>query len=72
MRHSQQSIDILKCWLDIHGHDVYPSKTVKLQLARSANLTIDQVSHWFFNQRKNKQTFEKKHALVAKKKIVKK
>jgi len=45
LRHSQQSIDILKCWLDIHVHDVYPSKTDTLQLARSAVLTIDQVSH---------------------------
>jgi hypothetical protein len=73
LRHSQQSIDVLKCWLEIHGHHVYPSKTVKLQLARSANLTIDQVSHWFFNQRKNKQTIEKKkHALVATKKLNKK
>jgi hypothetical protein len=45
---------------------------VKHQLARSANLTIKQVSHWFFNQRKKQNMkIANKHILIAKKKLKK-
>ena len=42
---------VLRDWLDAHWSDPYPSPDEKAMLARQTGLTLEQISHWYINNR---------------------
>lgn len=58
-RHPQQSINLLRKWFEKYSNDAYPSKETKEFLAKKSNLTIQQVSNWFLNERKKQRKTKK-------------
>ena len=56
VRHKRQTLQDmarpLKHWLYKHRDNPYPTKTDKLSLAMSSQMTLTQVSNWFANARR--------------------
>eukprot|EP00164_Ancoracysta_twista_P001936 GFYU01002545.1.p1 GENE.GFYU01002545.1~~GFYU01002545.1.p1 ORF type:complete len:930 (-),score=185.20 GFYU01002545.1:272-3061(-) len=44
-------IAVLTAWFDEHWDHPYPTHNIKLSLARQANMTLEQVTDWFTNER---------------------
>ncbi|XP_071176484.1 iroquois-class homeodomain protein IRX-3-like [Mytilus edulis] len=49
---SKGNTKILKDWLKQHRNNPYPTKTDKVMLAYSTNMTMTQISNWFANSRR--------------------
>lgn len=51
--HSPEVIKILKDWILLHLENPYASKEVKIMLAKSAGLNIQQVNTWLKHTRRS-------------------
>ena len=47
----QASRTILKTWIDRHINNPHPNDSEKMDLAKAANITVEQVCNWFVNAR---------------------
>jgi hypothetical protein len=50
--HSKVATDILKQWFATHLDDPFPTDQVKHALSKATQLTVQQISTWFINERK--------------------
>ncbi|KAF2807328.1 Homeodomain-like protein, partial [Mytilinidion resinicola] len=48
----KEATNILKTWYNTHLHSPYPTEEEKYQLMHQTQLTLNQVSNWFINQRR--------------------